>query len=429
MQHYNFDIFFSYSEEDIYLARLIVNNLRKAGFILWFAEEQVYAGFRFRSQLEQGLRESKHMISLITESYVNRHWTQREIDLFDISADHTERKIIGIINKEFPEQLFSKIDQVFNVYQRIYWKNKHIDYSSIWHIYCGIKESAPGPRNEWITKGKSLLGTMSGKTKIYQPKVEKRITEYQDLVKACLNKNNHQYKDHFNKLRNKLAQRESNSINNDIATYWEIGKPDYALTLILCQFPYHINEKYIWSSLDLGLKDFTNYLVSLMGLYKSKGSEVYYSWAISEQSWTHLQAALERMGDYSIKNHCQFFIDKMNSNKDFNSIESEYDYGVMITPWNHFHLSWLAIKKRDMISAMKHIDMLFRLAQAGDSRAARFINRISFWNIFDSFRSEILFRKKLNTARIALELSTLNKMKERKERLNELIDYTRNNFT
>lgn len=42
-------------------------------------------------RLQQGLRESQHMLSVLTAAYCTRPWTQRELDLFDLSADHSDR--------------------------------------------------------------------------------------------------------------------------------------------------------------------------------------------------------------------------------------------------------------------------------------------------------------------------------------------------
>ena len=49
------------------------------------------------------------------------------------------------------------------------------------------------------------------------------------------------------------------------------------------------------------------------------------------------------------------------------------DYGVMITPWNHFHLCWLALRLGDNESAMAHALALSKIA--------------SNWTIFKPLRS------------------------------------------
>src|SRR5687768_16770335 len=110
MPEYPFDVFVSYAHQDIEFARQVVHWIRSSGFQVWFDEEQLVPGSRFRAGLQQGLRESQHLVTILTNSYTNRPWTQRELDLFDLTAEHTDRRILAIT---VGESDLGPLDQVF----------------------------------------------------------------------------------------------------------------------------------------------------------------------------------------------------------------------------------------------------------------------------------------------------------------------------
>src|SRR6266446_1478302 len=112
MGDYSFDIFVSYAHADIEFARKLVNWIRISGFRVWFDEEQLVPGSRFRAGLQQGLRESQHLVTILTSSYITRPWTQRELDLFDLTAEHTDRRVLAIKSGDVDS---GPLDQVFLV--------------------------------------------------------------------------------------------------------------------------------------------------------------------------------------------------------------------------------------------------------------------------------------------------------------------------
>jgi hypothetical protein len=151
---YEFDVFLSYADMDIDFARRLVKWLRQINCNVWIAEEQLVPGSQFRAGLQQGLRESRHMAVILTHSYANRPWTQREIDLFDLNADHSRRRILAIQTDGFlPEEL----DQTFLVHQRIQWGGKGFDPEAFWLLNCGLLGRRPGIRQQWNANGVRLL--------------------------------------------------------------------------------------------------------------------------------------------------------------------------------------------------------------------------------------------------------------------------------
>ena len=72
MTVYSFDVFLSYAYQDASFARNLVEWLRRSGYKVWVDEEQLVPGSQFRAGLQQGLRESRHMVVMLTSDYVNR---------------------------------------------------------------------------------------------------------------------------------------------------------------------------------------------------------------------------------------------------------------------------------------------------------------------------------------------------------------------
>jgi hypothetical protein len=155
MNVFSFDIFLSYAHQDVVFARDLAGWLRECGLAVWLAEEQLVPGSRFRAGLEQGIRESRDLVAVLTEAYSSRPWTQREVDLFDLSADSSERSVLGI---QIGETRPSQLDQAFQVAQRVRWNGRNFDPEGMWLLYCGIRRRGPGPRSQWAIKASSLRG-------------------------------------------------------------------------------------------------------------------------------------------------------------------------------------------------------------------------------------------------------------------------------
>jgi hypothetical protein len=103
-----------------------------------------------RAALEKGLKSSWYLIALLTSSYTRRKWTQREVDLFDLKANRTRRRTIGIQVAPVKDK---KIDQVFRVSQWLRWNVDGFDPEGFWLLYCGRKNEKPGTQAEWASKG------------------------------------------------------------------------------------------------------------------------------------------------------------------------------------------------------------------------------------------------------------------------------------
>jgi GTPase SAR1 family protein len=150
-----YDVFVSHATPDKDFARNIVYWLRDAGFNVWFDEEQLVPGASFRAGLEQGIRESRHLISILTKEYINRKWTERELELFDVLASHYNRRVLGL---KIGDDVLGFFDQTFLVNQRITWcSDVNFDPEAFWLLHCGLKGIKPGAKLNWKYKGNALL--------------------------------------------------------------------------------------------------------------------------------------------------------------------------------------------------------------------------------------------------------------------------------
>lgn len=432
MENFSFDVFLSYSNDDIEIARSIASMLRDCGFRVWFAEEQLVPGSRFRAGLEQGLRESQNLVAILTNSYIQRHWTQREIDLFDLTADRNERKILAI---KIGEIYQSRLDQVFLVHQRINWNSTPFDPEAFWLLNCGLTNHRPGPKSNWKKTGMKLIQKSKRKTtKADGAPIRKGFVTYhniiphpvEELVDKCLYSHSLKWQPSYKELVSKVKELEKDNIaEKAIVNPWSIGQTEYAAVVSLAHFP-KIHKHYsAWALIDLGLNEIARLFLLAMSLTHDIESEIWFSWAVSEKSWALMPHAAQKTQHY-IREHFSSIAKAAAEKKiSFKKFESTYNYGIMITPWNNFHLTWLAIRLNDLDAAKALAIALCAHAINGDPRAGRFLSRLSNWNCFDSIMSDTSVLSKVNHARSVLCLTEIDALHNLKARITEIWHYSR----
>ncbi|MFL6209103.1 MAG: toll/interleukin-1 receptor domain-containing protein [Pyrinomonadaceae bacterium] len=432
MSAFDFDVFISYARTDIKIARIIVDRLRDCGFRVWFAEEQLVPGTRFRAALEQGLRESCHLVAILTESYSQRSWTQREIDLFDLTADRTERRILAVQITALEQ---GPIDQVFLVHQRIQWNGLDFDPEGFWLLYCGLNNQRPGPSKEWGAKTLGLFNQQTSsqldKTARYKklskvlyspPESIYKIPEIDSLINHCLFDPTPTWEESFLELKDKLKLLAVDTVcDAAILQPWAIGRAERASVVSLALLPQVLRNASAWAFIDIACQDIARWFLIAFSLKNSAASEVWFSWVIAEQAWPFLQAAADQVPNEHIRKHLSYIADvALRPQSSFKEAESNYDYGVMITPWNHFHLCWLAIKLGDLTSAALHAKALCDVIVRGDFRAGRFLTRLSHWSCFHPLIDNGEIDDHINSAREALKLESLETMVIMKQRIEEI---------
>ena len=376
------------------------------------------------------------MISVLTPTYCSRPWTQRELDLFDLTADHAHRRFLAIQLGNFDLGL---LDQVILVHQRILWANKEFDAAAYWKLYCGMTDQRPGPREEWSTKGQGLIDMDlpipnhgANAQKLTSPKLE-LITDLDptsgtlpQLIRKCLE--GPDWKQDLQQLRVKISEYQSDPEVIEgglLQNMWARGYSEYAGVVALALLPRLYNTYSAWPFLDLSCVQVAQWFLLASNIEGRQSSEIWFSWAVSQQSWSLLNTAAE-MAPYPILiGHFRTLAENVLTCSTFSEAEETYDYGVMITPWNHFHLCWMAMRLNDHKAAMMHACALCSITTSGDVRTGRFLNRLTTWEIFAPLRTNPQLRRVLVDARATLGICALDRIDTIRSRLTVIWEFAR----
>lgn len=432
---FSFDVFISHSALEIGFARSLTNWLRECGFRVWLAEEQLVPGARFRAGLEQGLRESRHLIAILTDSFASRSWTQRELDLFDLTAELTNRRILAVQIGNLPE---GPLDQVFLVHQRIPWTSSAFDPEGLWLLYCGLRDERPGPRANWVERCQQMFSDASARssreeTKIAGGRISEEASTDNDkaamdlleninrLVKLCMHIPSPRWADAFATLRVEVAKASDSEIYHLLVRPWAVGQTEHAAIVALALFPKLYNHFSAWPFVDLGLGAISGKFLTLLALKLRLDHEIWFSWVIGEQEWTFLPEAAARVPENSARSHFENLAEvALTPELSFKEAEASYDYGVMITPWNLFHLCWLAVKLGDLAAAEDYALSLCRLGKLPDWRSGRFLARLSYWKCFRKVLGLPGVAEVLEESRLSLGMTSREEALGLKQRMEEI---------
>jgi hypothetical protein len=84
------DVFISHASEDKEeIARPLAEALQQAGLKVWYDEFSLKLGDSLRRSIDQGLRDSKFGLVILSPNFFAKEWTQRELDGL------TAREIVG----------------------------------------------------------------------------------------------------------------------------------------------------------------------------------------------------------------------------------------------------------------------------------------------------------------------------------------------
>lgn len=425
---FHFDVFLSHAHDDIDFVRKLAEWLRTCGFRVWLAEEQLVPGSRFRAGLEQGIRECRDLLAVLTPGYCTRPWTQREVDLFDLGADLTERRVLGVhIGNTHP----GVMDQVFNVSQRIPWKNLAFDPEGMWLLHCGLMRKKPGPKPEWARNGSLLVGShvtaRPASTELVVVALDEPWIKPDEkdaigsLTDRCLRGAESRWGQSFAELQKRLQAMQTHCRESLMCNLWAIGRAEQAAILFAANGADCASYYGPWALLDSGCNSVARWILISRLMNCTHESEIWFSWGICDMAWTFLPAVAKKAPAGPLREH--FIKLAAFANEDgltFGEAEADYDYGVMITPWNHFHLTWLAVRLGDLSSARAHVRTLCETALQGDVRTGRFLTRICNWPVFQAVLTESKTMKSVDRARASLGLDEKDTIMRSRQRLEKI---------
>ena len=107
---YRFDVFISYARTDSVPVERLVARLRNDGFSVWFDRDEMSGGHTTIGQLADGIACSAHMIACLSDSYVDRDYTDFELQTnqsFDPAnrQNRTVPVLISPLSKPVPVQI------------------------------------------------------------------------------------------------------------------------------------------------------------------------------------------------------------------------------------------------------------------------------------------------------------------------------------
>ena len=346
---------------------------------------------------------------------MNQSWPARELDLFDLSAGHEERRLLAL---EIGDSIESELDQIFQVSQRIKWEGYEFNPVGFWKLYCGIINQAPGPREEWHDKGRQLLETsIPNRTEDADSlpidiflKKESQFTQYRGMLADCFEcvyTDNASLRNHLMENISTIREIDDRNLRSLVAELWAYGYAEVSALITLAAMPRKFGSRSAWPFIDLNCRTIADWFLIDKAITGRVNGEVWFSWSIWTENWLALKRCAAIAPRY-ISSHFSYLAQaSIADQSSFEDAEINFDYSQMITPWNHFNLMWLAIRLNDNDAALQHAIKLCDTTSVGETRAGRFINRLTHWSQFKSIREEI--EPKLLNARNNLHLSSVHR--------------------
>lgn len=121
-----FDAFLSYASEDSVLASEIVGGLKSRGFKVWYAPIHLKVGDKLLNAIEQGLRDSTFGILLISKAYLEKPWTNYEMDTLIRQSIEQGKKLLPIwhqVDKDEVEARHTGLSGIVSVRSEVGLRN------------------------------------------------------------------------------------------------------------------------------------------------------------------------------------------------------------------------------------------------------------------------------------------------------------------
>ncbi|HYU33413.1 MAG TPA: TIR domain-containing protein [Thermoanaerobaculia bacterium] len=149
---FEFDVFVSYSRRDSPFVESLVGMLRDAGFAVWFDIEQVPGGADVQQTLLEALDVSRHVVAVITESWLESDYTTWEVSASQKDL-HGDRVLVPLARMAFDARKLGPFLHRRNV---LSWLEGDREADArFWEVYCALLQKGPGPKAEWAQKGRA----------------------------------------------------------------------------------------------------------------------------------------------------------------------------------------------------------------------------------------------------------------------------------
>jgi hypothetical protein len=89
-------VFISYSRKDLAFVECLVEDLKKAGLDIWYDLSGLDGGTRWRTEIQNAIKNSRYVIVVLSPSSVESEWVEREF----LFASNLKLKIIPLLYKQ-----------------------------------------------------------------------------------------------------------------------------------------------------------------------------------------------------------------------------------------------------------------------------------------------------------------------------------------
>jgi len=152
---FTFDVFVSYAHPDRDFAVDLARQLGRLGFQVWFDEEQVPAGAPVKETVARAVGEARHAVFVITDAWLDRDWTEWELELFQ--ADRQAGRI-AIPLLRIPRDV-KRLGPYLAKQNALAWPVDDPEpLARLWQVLCGLRQEPAGPRDAWSERARQALG-------------------------------------------------------------------------------------------------------------------------------------------------------------------------------------------------------------------------------------------------------------------------------
>jgi hypothetical protein len=148
-------VFISYAHTpaDGALAKCAAAALRSLGITVWMDEATLSGGDVLQDAIEKAIAASQHGIFIVSQSWLNREWTQFELELFARRDPNIVRRIPIF---RAPRRDLVVPPGLVRVTGFEWFDDDPDTDARLWELYCAVTDAPPGTRDEWPERWRAL---------------------------------------------------------------------------------------------------------------------------------------------------------------------------------------------------------------------------------------------------------------------------------
>ncbi|MEX2477551.1 MAG: toll/interleukin-1 receptor domain-containing protein [Gracilimonas sp.] len=180
-----FDTFISYAGEDKQFANEIVGALKAKGFKVWYAPIELTVGNKLLDSIEKGMSKSKSGILLISSHYLEKGWTNYEMDTLVRQHIEISKNIYPIwhnVSKEKVEARHSGLGGIVSLKTEIGFSKIISELTKVLSNFApsvGVLPNYESPKFRFLQgRGEILIGQDGPATTIWEFLVHSKDNEY-----------------------------------------------------------------------------------------------------------------------------------------------------------------------------------------------------------------------------------------------------------